>query len=924
MAKPATASPKPSLFSAWGDIAYRHRRIVPALIIAGILVLFGVFGTKLDDRLSQEGWDDPNSQSTRAAKIEEEVFGRDDAGDVIVLVTGDGADSVTTPEVKQSVTEQLNAIQEKYPDNIRQVTSYFDRGPRQMASENGDAAFASLAMQGVNEDVLNNYRAIEDDLHAISVPGATVEIAGQTAVSGALDAGMSEDISRAELYALPAVGLLLLVVFGGVIAALMPLLVGVLSILGSLGILALLAGLTQINVFAISVVTLLGLGLAIDYGLFMVSRFREELAEGADVPTAVRNTAATAGKTVVFSAAMVAVALSGLLIFPQAFLKSVAFGAMSAVGLAAILSVAVLPSIFALLGRNIDKWAIRRHKTRTRDEQINTLWGRIPAFAMKHSKSVTFLLVVGLLALTLPMSGIKFGGINETYLPPNEPTRAAQGSFDEKFPQFRTVPIKLVIQGDSSAIAQVYKQANGIEGLTGPFRVTQPTKDETTVLSTGIADRDDNKRIVKTLEGIKADGATVLVAGTPAMEQESIDALFEKLPWMLLYIVAVSFILMSLIFGSLIIPAKAVIMNILGIGATLGMLTLLFVDGLGSNLFNFTPGPLMSPILVLIVAILFGLSTDYEVFLVSRMVEARTRGESTDRAIRFGVANTGGIITAAALIMIVVCGAFGFSNIVMMKYIAYGMITALVLDATVIRLLLVPAVMHMLKEDNWWAPMWVHKLSEKVGHNEQLEPMDAEPVAATPVGAAPVGVERGSAGRAGSEQNGGAPSGTEPSGAEPSGSLPSVAKPSSSQPTAAETTVAIPALPAQPPTKQSPVREEEPVAKPEAEPAAKPTAEPKPEPAAEPKPESAAEPKPEPAAEPEPEPKDEPKPQAKPEPQPEPERTAEPKHAAKHAADESAEPPAPAQRSEEKLPPRRRSIPFHELMAEIEARKNER
>ena len=212
----------------------------------------------------------------------------------------------------------------------------------------------------------------------------------------------------------------------------------------------------------------------------------------------------------------------------------------------------------------------------------------------------------------------------------------------------------------------------------------------------------------------------MLVAGTPAMEQESIQALFDKLPWMMLYIVVVSFVLMALVFGSLIIPAKAVIMNVLGIGATLGVLTLLFVDGVGADLFNFTPGPLMSPILVLIVAILFGLSTDYEVFLVSRMVEARSHGESTDRSIRFGVANTGGIITAAALIMIVVAGAFGFSDIVMMKYIAYGMITALILDATVIRLLLVPAVMHMLREDNWWAPRWVQRLSEKVGHNEQL------------------------------------------------------------------------------------------------------------------------------------------------------------------------------------------------------------
>ena len=700
------------MFSAWGNFAYRFRRVIPLVIIAAVLALFATVGTQLDDRLSQEGWDDPGSQSTRAKEIEEEIFGRDDSGDVILLVTGGKPQSVTTPEVKESLTKQLTALEEKYPDNIRTINSYWANGPRQMATPEGDAAFASLAMKGEDEDVLNNLRAIEDDLAKIEVPGLKTEIAGQTAVAGALDSGMSRDISRAEIYALPAVGVLLLIVFGGVIAALMPLLVGVLSILGSLGVLSLLAATTQINVFAISVVTLLG--------LFMVSRFREELAEGSDVPTAVRNTTATAGKTVVFSAAMVAVALSGLLIFPQAFLKSVAFGAMSAVGLAALLSVMVLPSIFGMLGHNIDKWAVRKHKTRTRDEQINTIWGRIPAFAMRHSKAVTFLLVALLLALTAPMAGIKFGGINETYLPPNETTRVAQNNFDEKFPAFRTDPIKLVIQGDQQAVAQVYREANDITGLTGPFRVTQPTKDDTTVLSTGIADRDDYKRIVEELEDLNAEGAEVLVAGTPAMEQESIQALFDKLPWMMLYIVVVSFVLMALVFGSLIIPAKAVIMNVLGIGATLGVLTLLFVDGVGADLFNFTPGPLMSPILVLIVAILFGLSTDYEVFLVSRMVEARSHGESTDRSIRFGVANTGGIITAAALIMIVVAGAFGFSDIVMMKYIAYGMITALILDATVIRLLLVPAVMHMLREDNWWAPRWVQRLSEKVGHNEQL------------------------------------------------------------------------------------------------------------------------------------------------------------------------------------------------------------
>lgn len=736
------------MFTTWGDIAFRFRRIIPAVIIVLIGVLYLGIGTQLDDRMSQEGWDDPGSESTRAAQIEQETFGRDASGDVIVLVTGDDADTdLTDPALQENVTSQLNAIAVGHQDAVAGMTSYFDNGPQQMLAEDGSSAFAAISLHGTEDEVLKNFREIEDDLNNISVDGATVEIGGATAVAGALDSGMGDDIQRAELIGLPVVALLLLVIFGSVVAACMPLIVGVLSILGSMGILSILAGITQVNTFSQSVVTLLGLGLAIDYGLFMVSRFREELAEGNDTRTAVRNTTASAGKTVVFSALMVAVALSSLLMFPQAFLKSVAYGAISAVGLAALISVAVLPSIFSMLGHRIDKWTII-HRGRTREATVQSWWGRIPAFAMKHAKLMTVGIVALLILLTIPLSGVKFGGINETYLPPDNTTRVAQSHFDENFPEFRTDPVKLVIEGDNSAVGEVFQKANAVEGLTGTFQVTRPTQDGVTVLSAGIGDRDDNDRIVNELRDIghslTADGE-VLVAGTPAMEVESIEALFDKLPWMLVYIIAATFILLSLVFGSVILPAKAVIMNILGTGATLGILTALFVDGVGADLFNFSPGPLMSPVLVLIVAIIYGLSTDYEVFLVSRMVEARAHGASTPRAIRFGTATTGGIITAAALIMIVVAGAFAFSDIVMMKYIAFGMIAALVIDATVIRMLLVPAVMYLLREDCWWAPKWVTALSKRIGHNERLEGFshDSGPTPATApvepvtVGAAP-------------------------------------------------------------------------------------------------------------------------------------------------------------------------------------------
>ena len=463
-------------------------------------------------------------------------------------------------------------------------------------------------------------------------------------------------------------------------------------------------------------ITLLGLGLAIDYGLFMVSRFREELDRGLEVEEAVAVTTTTAGKTVFFSALMVGVALSGLLMFPQAFLKSVAYGAISAVVLAAVISVAVLPALFGMLGTRIDMWSVRRTSRKARRLE-DTVWYRIPAWAMRNSKKVVVGITALLFLITAPMVGITFGGINESYLPPSQETRQSQDAFNEAFPAFRTDPVKLVVTGASNEqLGNIVMQTRQVSGLASPLKPSHPTQDGTTILSAPLADRNGGQEVVDQLRDLDVpDGVQTYVSGTPAMEVESIEALLHRLPWMALYMVLATFLLMALLFGSIILPAKAVIMNVLGIGATLGFLTAVFVGGVGSGLLNFTPGPLMSPVLVLIVAILYGLSTDYEVFLVSRMVEARHNGASTDRAIKDGTAHTGGIITAAAAIMIVVAAAFAMSDIVMMKYIAFGMIFSLALDATIIRLLLVPAVMHLLREDNWWAPRWVKRAYASLG-----------------------------------------------------------------------------------------------------------------------------------------------------------------------------------------------------------------
>ncbi len=431
----------------------------------------------------------------------------------------------------------------------------------------------------------------------------------------------------------------------------------------------------------------------------------------------------TAGRTVVFSATMVVTSLGGLLLFPQGFLKSVAYGAIATVSLAAITSITLLPAMLAILGRNIDKWGWSRFGQIQSNEQIeNSIWGRITRWVMRNPLKVTIPTVIGLLLLIVPLTGIKFGGINETYLPPDHPTRLAQEQFDDLFPGQRAEPVRIVVRGaEGGDLNQIIQTASSAPGLVEKFTIEGPARDGVRVVKAGLEDRNNSAETIDYLHAAQwPDGVEVLVGGTPAIEQDSIAALMNTLPLMVTVVVVLTTLLMFLAFGSLVLPIKAALMSALGLGSTLGILTWIFIDGHGAGPLNFTPGPIMSPVLVLIIAIIYGLSTDYEVFLLSRMVEARSQGASTTESIRIGTAHTGRIITAAALILIVVTGAFGFSELVMMKYIAYGMIAALIIDATVIRMLLVPATMKLLGDDCWWAPAWMKRIQAKIGLAEPI------------------------------------------------------------------------------------------------------------------------------------------------------------------------------------------------------------
>ena len=523
-----------------------------------------------------------------------------------------------------------------------------------------------------------------------------------------------------------------------------------------------------VHFFAQPVVSLVGLGLAIDYGLFIVSRFREEIAEGYDTEAAVRRTVMTAGRTIAFSAVLIIASSASLLVLPQGFVHSLTYAIFAAVGLAALLSITFLPACLGILGRHVDALGVRTafrvpflrnwkysraylnwladrlQKTKTREEVEAGFWGKLVNWVMKRPLAFAIPIAVGMILLVIPLGNLSFGGMSEKYLPPNNSVRLAQEHFDKQFPGYRTEQLTVVIESNNHSkvtdqqVADIRSRIAGINGFTdktweerpcptiagnpcvpGPNGTTVPKDDSVRVIQNGLVNKNDAAKKIDDLRAINPPkGLTLLVGGTPALEQDSIHSLFDKAPLMLVLLLTATMLLMFLAFGSVVLPVKAAVMSALTLGSTMGILTWIFVDGHFSTWLNFTPTPLMVVVIALVVAVGFGLATDYEVFLVSRMVEARERGMSTAEAIRIGTATTGRLITAAALVLAVVAGSFVFSDLVLMKYLAFGLMAALLLDATVVRMFLVPSVMKLLGDDCWWAPRWARRLQNRIGLGE--------------------------------------------------------------------------------------------------------------------------------------------------------------------------------------------------------------
>ena len=704
------------MFARWGTFVHRRRRWVLVLVVVAALGS-GLFGLGLFDRLSQGGFDDPASQSSKAATVVEQNFGRT-GGDVLAVYTAPAGHRVDDPAIGVRIRDRLAALPK---DHVAAVTSFWSTGAPELLADNGSRGLAVVTLVGDNDSaVLDSFADVQQDF---AVTGVEVALAGSAPVGAEINERTAADLTRAESVSLPVVLVLLLVIFGGLIAAALPLVVGLLTIFGSLGVLRLLSLAVPVNSFAVNVVTLIGLGLAIDYGLFTVSRFREELADGRSTSEAVSRSMATAGHTVAVSATLLAVAMSGLLLFPQNFLKSLGYGGMAAVGMAALVALTVLPAVLGLLGPRIDFLSVpgRSHR-RVGAAQLDGFWGRLASWVMRRPALVAVPIVLAFAVLIVPFAGAQFGDVSVRALPHDSPARTATELVGTQFPTITAEKATVVISGVTpQQVAMIAGDASAVRGA-GKAQPEQRNS-AVTVLSVPLGDNGNGaptqEEVVRELRGLTpAAGATLLVGGKTAASMDSLAALTATLPWMGLLLVSATFLLMFLAFGSVVLPLKAVLMSALGLGATLGFLTWIFSDGHLAGVVGITPGPMEAGVVVLMAAIVFGLSTDYETFLLSRMVEARAKGATTRAAVRAGTAQTGGVISAAALLLVVVTGAFAFSDVSTMRFLGLGLIFALALDATVVRLMLVPAVIALLGDATWWAPKWLLLVRSAVGMGE--------------------------------------------------------------------------------------------------------------------------------------------------------------------------------------------------------------
>ena len=712
------------MFEAWGRGLYRARRLT--LVIAVLFAVgAGVWGTGVFGKLnSGNTFTPPNSQSNVESNLAGSLFGRNGA-DVVVLFHS-GTHMVADPVYQQAVAGYLAGLPAK---DVTRAATYWTSGQPDLVSADRHSTYAVLQLAGsTDQERENTYKAIKGDFPTAAgkpADGITAQVGGTTTTEVAINNAVSANIARAESISFPVLLILLVIIFGSVIAAFVPLAIGGLAILGSFTVLRLITLATTVSEYSLNITTILGLGLGIDYGLFMVTRFREELRRQQSVELAVARTVATAGRTVLVSGVTVAAALCSLMLFQPVFLRSMGYGGVATVAIDVIAATTVLPALLAVLGHRVNALAVRKsvRPGAVAKPETEGGWYRLAQAVMRRPVAFVSVIVIVLLALGTPFLHIAWGGTDARVLPTTSTVRQVQDALTSEFPANSTNPIEAVVTGVTNQ-AQLTGYTDKVATIPGVTGVQATARHGTSVrLEVGYTPQPDSPQARQIVTSIRAlappPHAGVLVGGTTAQDVDELSSIGGTLPWMALLTAVATFVLLFLAFGSVVLPIKAIVMNILSLAATFGVIVWVFQWGHLSGLLGFTAIGTIEPSMpVLLLAIVFGLSMDYEVFLLSRIRERYDETGDNTVAVAAGLQRTGGVITSLALLLVVVVAFFSASSITFLKLLGVGMIVALIVDASVVRILLVPATMRLLGRANWWAPAPLRRLYSRYGIGE--------------------------------------------------------------------------------------------------------------------------------------------------------------------------------------------------------------
>ncbi|MEU1900495.1 MMPL family transporter [Nocardiopsis dassonvillei] len=718
------------LFGRLGRGVHRWRWAVLAAT-AVFAVFSGIWGSGLFSDVSESGFEDPDSESARATRVLEEELGHDGV-DVVAVYRSDEI-QVDNPTFAAAIQRIADGMPE---DAVADFDTYLDEDLGEtergmLVAEDMDATYIPVTLSGeTHADRLHQYEEVAEYLSSSNLE---VHLGGSVAIEHELAESAESDVVRAELITLPILLFLLVLIFGGLVAGLVPLAVGGLAILGSLTLLRALTHVTEVSVFAINVATILGLGLAIDYGLFMVSRFREELRRGRGIADAVSRTVDTAGRTVAFSGITVGIAFAGLLFFPQPILKSIGWGGIAVVVFDLLAALVFLPALMAAVGHRINRLRLPLPRRTITGAVHEGAWSRLARVVMR-GPAVSLVAVGGvLLVFSAGLASTELGSTDQRYLPADSGSRIATEALSDDFPAggLGTLDVAVVGGADDGALEEYTERLAGLEeAVSATVERTGEDVAHVVVAYQGASDSPEVADLVRDVraEPVPEGAEESLVGGVAAMQQDNVAAIVDAAPMTVGFVATATLLLLFLAFGSIVLPIKAVLMGALSLGASLGVVVWGFQEGAFSGLLGFEAVGTIDPTyLVLIIVVAFGLAMDYELFLLSRVREEYLRTGDNTRSVASGLQHTGQIITSAAILLMVVLLAMGTSDLLFLKIIGIGLAIAVLVDATLVRAVMVPATMRLLGGANWWLPRPLRWLHDRIGISEGGDEDGPEP-----------------------------------------------------------------------------------------------------------------------------------------------------------------------------------------------------